>query len=96
MGLAGMGDLVLTCTGGLSRNRHVGHELGKGRSLEDIVRGMREVAEGVKTTLAVKRLAEKLKVEMPITDEVYAVLYKGKSASDAAGELMTRPLKGES
>ncbi len=95
MGLAGMGDLVLTCTGGLSRNRHVGQELGKGRKLEEIVKGMREVAEGVKTTQAVKLLAEKLSVEMPITNEVYAVLYEGKSAADAASELMTRPLRGE-
>jgi glycerol-3-phosphate dehydrogenase (NAD(P)+) len=95
MGLAGMGDLVLTCTGGLSRNRHVGQELGKGRKLEEIVKGMREVAEGVKTTQAVKLLAEKLPVEMPITNEVYAVLYEGRSAADAASELMTRPLRGE-
>lgn len=95
MGLAGMGDLVLTCTGGLSRNRHVGQELGKGRKLEEILKGMREVAEGVKTTQAVKLLAEKLSVEMPITNEVYAVLYEGKSAADAANELMTRPLRGE-
>jgi glycerol-3-phosphate dehydrogenase (NAD(P)+) len=95
MGLAGLGDLVLTCTGGLSRNRHVGQELGKGRKLEEIVAGMHEVAEGVKTTRAVKLLAEKLSVEMPITNEVYAVLYEGKSAADAASELMTRPLRGE-
>jgi glycerol-3-phosphate dehydrogenase (NAD(P)+) len=96
MGLAGMGDLVLTCTGGLSRNRYVGQELGKGRSLAEIVSGMHEVAEGVKTTLAVHRLAEKLKVEMPITHEVHAVLYEGKRVEDAAGELMVRPLRGES
>jgi glycerol-3-phosphate dehydrogenase (NAD(P)+) len=95
MGLAGMGDLVLTCTGGLSRNRYVGQELGKGRTLEEIVGGMREVAEGVKTTLAVHRLAQKLNVEMPITEEVHAVLYEGKKAADAAGELMLRPLRGE-
>jgi glycerol-3-phosphate dehydrogenase (NAD(P)+) len=95
MGLAGMGDLVLTCTGGLSRNRFVGQELGKGRTLEDIVSGMHEVAEGVKTTLAVHRLAKKLEVEMPITSEVHAVLYEGKKAEDAAGELMLRPLRGE-
>lgn len=95
MGLAGMGDLVLTCTGGLSRNRFVGQELGKGRSLPEIVSGMREVAEGVKTTLAVYGLAQKLKVEMPITCEVHAVLYQGKRAEDAAGELMVRPLRGE-
>ncbi|MBC7912386.1 MAG: NAD(P)-dependent glycerol-3-phosphate dehydrogenase [Pyrinomonadaceae bacterium] len=95
MGLAGLGDLVLTCTGGLSRNRYVGQELGKGHRLEDIIKGMREVAEGVKTTRAVKLLAEKLSVEMPITNEVYAVLYEGKAVSDAAGELMLRPLRGE-
>ncbi|MDT5063566.1 MAG: glycerol-3-phosphate dehydrogenase [Acidobacteriota bacterium] len=95
MGLAGMGDLVLTCTGGLSRNRYVGQELGKGRQLEEIMGGMHEVAEGVKTTLAVHRLAQKLDVEMPITREVHAVLYEGKKVRDAAGELMLRPLRGE-
>ncbi|HEX8142528.1 MAG TPA: NAD(P)H-dependent glycerol-3-phosphate dehydrogenase [Pyrinomonadaceae bacterium] len=95
MGLAGMGDLVLTCTGNLSRNRYVGQELGKGRSLSEIVGGMREVAEGVKTALAVKRLARRLGVEMPITDEVNAVLYEGRTARDAASELMTRPLRDE-
>jgi glycerol-3-phosphate dehydrogenase (NAD(P)+) len=95
MGLAGMGDLVLTCTGALSRNRYVGQELGKGRRLEEIVSGMHEVAEGVKTTLAVYRLARKLNVEMPITNEVHAVLYQGKQVRDAAGELMLRPLRGE-
>lgn len=95
MGLAGLGDLVLTCTGSLSRNRHVGEELGRGRALSEITAGMHEVAEGVKTTLAVKSLAERSEVEMPITNEVYAVLYEGKSATDAANELMTRPLKQE-
>lgn len=95
MGLAGLGDLVLTCTGSLSRNRFVGQELGRGRSLEEIAAGMNEIAEGVKTTLAVKRLADRLGVDMPITSEVHAVLYEKKSASDAAHELMTRPLKEE-
>jgi glycerol-3-phosphate dehydrogenase (NAD(P)+) len=95
MGLAGMGDLVLTCTGSLSRNRYVGQELGRGRALAEIIAGMHEVAEGVKTTRAVKRLAERLGVEMPITEEVYAVLYEGRTASDAANELMTRPLRDE-
>ncbi|MBD0326598.1 MAG: NAD(P)-dependent glycerol-3-phosphate dehydrogenase, partial [Pyrinomonadaceae bacterium] len=95
MGLAGLGDLVLTCTGGLSRNRFVGQELGRGRPLVAIVGGMKEVAEGVKTTRAVKQLAARLNVEMPITNEVYAVLYEGKAARDAAEELMTRPLRGE-
>jgi glycerol-3-phosphate dehydrogenase (NAD(P)+) len=96
MGLAGLGDLVLTCTGSLSRNRFVGEELGKGRNLNEIASGMNEIAEGVKTTLAAKRLAERLGVSMPITNEVHAVLYEGKLASDAASELMTRPLREES
>src|SRR5947209_967675 len=95
MGLAGLGDLVLTCTGNLSRNRFVGQELGRGRALEEIVSGMREVAGGVKTTLAVQRLAKKLNVEMPITNEVHAVLYEGKKVEDAEGGLMLRPLRGE-
>ncbi|MGA9994986.1 MAG: NAD(P)H-dependent glycerol-3-phosphate dehydrogenase [Pyrinomonadaceae bacterium] len=95
MGLAGLGDLVLTCTGGLSRNRFVGQELGRGRSLQEILEGMREVAEGVKTTRAVKRLAEERKVEMPITTEVYEVLYEEKSAREAVEALMTRPLRVE-
>ncbi|HEY0378835.1 MAG TPA: NAD(P)H-dependent glycerol-3-phosphate dehydrogenase [Pyrinomonadaceae bacterium] len=95
MGLAGLGDLVLTCTGGLSRNRRVGQELGRGRALQEIVGEMREVAEGVMTTRAVHNLARKLNVEMPITSEVHAVLYEGKRAEDAAGELMVRPLRGE-
>lgn len=95
MGLAGLGDLVLTCTGNLSRNRFVGQELGKGRPLVSIVAGMREVAEGVKTTRAVRQLAQRAGIEMPITEEVYAVLYQGKTARDAAEELMTRPLRGE-
>ncbi|HVF86151.1 MAG TPA: NAD(P)H-dependent glycerol-3-phosphate dehydrogenase [Pyrinomonadaceae bacterium] len=95
MGLAGLGDLVLTCTGGLSRNRRVGQELGRGRSLDEVIAGMKEVAEGVKTTRAVKLLAKRSGVEMPITNEVYAVLYEGKDAPAAADELMKRPLRGE-
>ena len=95
MGLAGLGDLVLTCTGSLSRNRYVGEELGKGRSLNEITAGMYEVAEGVKTTQAVKQLASKLGVEMPITDQVYAVLYEKLSAREAVSELMSRPLRAE-
>jgi len=96
MGLAGLGDLVLTCTGSLSRNRFVGQELGKGRRLNDITAGMNEVAEGVRTTQAVKQLADRIGIEMPITNQVHAVLYEGKSASEAANELMTRPLREES
>ena len=95
MGLAGLGDLVLTCTGSLSRNRFVGEELGKGRGLSEIVGSMNEIAEGVKTTLAVKSFADRIGVHMPITDQVHAVLYEGKPASDAARELMTRPLREE-
>ena len=94
-GLAGMCDLVLTCTGALSRNRYVGQELGRGRALEDILSGMHEVAEGVRTTRAVKLLAGKTNIEMPITEQVHAVLYEGKSVRVAAGELMSRPLRGE-
>lgn len=95
MGLAGLGDLVLTCTGNLSRNRFVGQELGKGRTIEQITAGMREVAEGVKTTEALKRLTKRLGVEMPIADEVYAVLYENKRTQEAAANLMMRPLREE-
>ena len=96
IGLAGVGDLVLTCTGSLSRNRFVGEELGRGRTLEEIQSEMSEVAEGVKTTLAAKRLAKRVDVQMPITDEVHAVLYEKKSVRDAVTELMARPLRTES
>ena len=95
MGLAGLGDLVLTCTGGLSRNRFVGQELGRGRSLEEVLAGMREVAEGVRTTRAIRLLAARRGVEMPITEEVHAVLYDGKSVRDAVESLISRPLKEE-
>ena len=94
-GLAGLGDLVLTCTGGLSRNRYVGQELGRGRKLEEVLAGMKEVAEGVKTARAVHLLAARRGVGMPITREVHAVLYEGKGAREAAEALMSRPLKGE-
>jgi glycerol-3-phosphate dehydrogenase (NAD(P)+) len=94
-GLAGLGDLVLTCTGELSRNRHVGVELGRGRSLADILAEMREVAEGVKTTRAIYQLSRRLQVDMPITASIYALLYEGKTALEAANELMGRPLKRE-
>jgi glycerol-3-phosphate dehydrogenase (NAD(P)+) len=95
MGLAGLGDLVLTCTGSLSRNRYVGQELGRGRALDEVLDGMNEVAEGVRTTRALQLLAGRRGVEMPITGEVYAVLYEGKDARAAASELMSRPLRGE-
>jgi glycerol-3-phosphate dehydrogenase (NAD(P)+) len=94
-GLAGLGDLVLTCTGELSRNRHVGVELGRGRRLTEIVGEMREVAEGVKTTRAIYELGKRLNIDMPITASIYALLYEDKPAIDAANELMGRPLKRE-
>jgi glycerol-3-phosphate dehydrogenase (NAD(P)+) len=94
-GLSGMGDLVLTCTGGLSRNRRVGVELGRGRQLSEILDEMEMVAEGVKTTLAAKALAARLGVEMPIIDQVHAVLYEGKDPRRAVRELMVRTLKDE-
>jgi glycerol-3-phosphate dehydrogenase (NAD(P)+) len=95
MGLAGLGDLVLTCTGTLSRNRFVGQELGKGRRLEEITAELNEVAEGINTARAVKQLADRAGLEMPIVNEVNAVLYEGKSARDAVAELMSRPLREE-
>ncbi|HEX5083215.1 MAG TPA: NAD(P)H-dependent glycerol-3-phosphate dehydrogenase [Blastocatellia bacterium] len=94
-GLAGMGDLVLTCFGALSRNRHVGYELGRGRKLEEIIGEMREVAEGVKTARSAHELAARLGVEMPITEGVYQMLYEGKSPRQLMVELMERPLKSE-
>ena len=94
-GLAGMGDLVLTCTGDLSRNRSVGIKLGKGRRLTDILQEMVMVAEGVKTTESTHQLAQKLGVEMPITAKVYEVLYADKPARLGVMELMTRDLKAE-
>jgi glycerol-3-phosphate dehydrogenase (NAD(P)+) len=95
MGLAGLGDLVLTCTGSLSRNRFVGEELGKGRTLPEITSELNEVAEGINTARAVKKLADRAGLEMPITNEVNAVLYDGKPARDAVAELMSRPLREE-
>ncbi len=94
-GLAGLGDLVLTCTGELSRNRHVGVELGRGRKLGEILGEMREVAEGVKTTSSIYELGNRLGIELPITASIYALLYQDKPANEAANELMGRPLKRE-
>jgi len=94
-GLAGMGDLVLTCTGALIRNRSVGVELGKGRKLEEIIGSMRMVAEGVPTTAAARTLASRMGIEMPITQQMHAVLYEGRAPGDAIRELMERRLKGE-
>jgi glycerol-3-phosphate dehydrogenase (NAD(P)+) len=94
-GLAGLGDLVLTCHGELSRNRTVGFELGRGRSLEQILSGMRMVAEGVHTTYAAVELAAKLGVDMPITAQMHAVLRGQKSPRESLRELMERSLKEE-
>jgi glycerol-3-phosphate dehydrogenase (NAD(P)+) len=96
-GLAGMGDLVLTCTGGLSRNRTVGVELGRGRKLEEILAGMHgAVAEGIFTIHAALGLAKEHSVEMPISEQMDLILHQGKSPKDAIRELMSRPGKEES
>jgi glycerol-3-phosphate dehydrogenase (NAD(P)+) len=94
-GLSGMGDLVLTCTGDLSRNRSVGVELGKGRKLGDIMTGMNMVAEGVRTTLSAFQLAQKLKVETPIIEQMYRILYEEKDPRQAVVDLMMRDLGPE-
>ncbi len=95
-GLAGLGDLVLTCTGGLSRNRSVGVELGRGRKLPEIIAGMHGmVAEGVFTTHAAVELARSRGIEMPITAQMDAILHRGKSPRDAIYDLMTRTAKSE-
>jgi glycerol-3-phosphate dehydrogenase (NAD(P)+) len=95
-GLAGMGDLVTTCTSSLSRNHHVGEEIGRGRSREDILEEMGRVeAEGVETTRSAAALAARHQVEMPITQEVYAVLFEDKPAPDALADLMSRAPKHE-
>jgi glycerol-3-phosphate dehydrogenase (NAD(P)+) len=94
-GLAGLGDLVLTCTGGLSRNRQTGIALAAGKSLAEIVGETHHVAEGIRNSLAVSRLALKCDVEMPITRQMAAVMYEGKPPKQALEELMTRELKSE-
>jgi len=94
-GLAGLGDLVLTCTGDLSRNRQVGLELGKGRSVKEIIGGMRMVAEGVRTAKALWELSRRQKVEMPITEKVYQILYEGKDSREAVQELLSRHPRSE-
>jgi glycerol-3-phosphate dehydrogenase (NAD(P)+) len=94
-GLSGMGDLVLTCTGDLSRNRSVGIELGRGRSLEDVLGEMTMVAEGVRTAKSAFDLARRENVDMPITTEVYRALYEGKSPISAVESLLGRALRAE-
>ena len=94
-GLTGMGDLVLTCTGDLSRNRTVGLKLGQGKTLKEILDSMNMVAEGVKTTLSAYQLAQKLGVDAPITEQMYRILYEDKDARQAVTDLMMRDLKAE-
>lgn len=94
-GLAGLGDLVLTCTGELSRNRTVGVELGRGRKLAEVLAGLGHVAEGVPTAEAAMRLSERLGVELPISSEVYRVLFEDKPVLDAVRDVLARPLKRE-
>ena len=95
-GLSGIGDLVLTCTGSLSRNRTVGTELGKGRALKDILVDLDgKVAEGIRSTTAAMGLAARYGVEMPITEQMDAILHRGKSPKEAIRELMARPGRDE-
>ncbi|MEK7308271.1 MAG: NAD(P)H-dependent glycerol-3-phosphate dehydrogenase, partial [Nitrospirota bacterium] len=95
MGLSGLGDLVLTCTGPLSRNYTVGFKLGQGNKLKDILLSMSMVAEGVTTADAAYQLSKKYKVDMPIVEQIYKVINEGKGPADAVKELMTRSLKSE-
>jgi glycerol-3-phosphate dehydrogenase (NAD(P)+) len=94
-GLAGLGDLVLTCTGDLSRNRSVGIGLGRGQTLREVLAGMSQVAEGVKTTKSAHDLAARLGIEMPITDAIYRILYEDQPAKEAVSALMGRAPKHE-
>ncbi len=94
-GLAGLGDLVLTCTGELSRNRTVGLELGRGRALSDVLEGLGHVAEGVRTAKSAYDLGRRFGVDMPITTEVYEVLYEGKSPKQAVSDLLARANRPE-
>jgi len=94
-GLAGVGDLVLTCTGELSRNRRVGLEIGQGRRLDDILADMNQVAEGVRTARSAFELSQRLGVDMPITEQAYRVLYEGQEPVQAIGNLTTRQLRSE-
>jgi glycerol-3-phosphate dehydrogenase (NAD(P)+) len=94
-GLAGLGDLVLTCTGGLSRNRRTGIELARGRTLAEIQGETHMVAEGIRNSLSIQKLARERGVEMPITEQMVRVLYEGKGPRQAVEDLMTRELKEE-
>ena len=94
-GLAGLGDLVLTCSSDMSRNHTVGYELGRGRRLDDIQKEIGQVAEGVLNARSTRALARKLGVEMPLSEMVYRVLYEGQAPREAVGGLMTRETKSE-
>lgn len=94
-GLSGLGDLILTCTGDLSRNRSLGLRLGCGEKIGSILGEMKTVAEGVKTANALKLLSKKLDIEMPITEKIYSILYEDMNTTTAVKELMTRELKKE-
>jgi glycerol-3-phosphate dehydrogenase (NAD(P)+) len=94
-GLSGIGDLITTCISRHSRNRYVGDRIGRGEKLKDILSSMVMVAEGVDTCRSAKAMSEKYDVEMPITDQVYSVLFEDKSPGEAVEELMTRSLKDE-
>jgi glycerol-3-phosphate dehydrogenase (NAD(P)+) len=94
-GSAGLGDLVLTCTGDLSRNHTVGKKIGQGMKLQEVLMDMRMVAEGVKTADSVYNLSQRMKVEMPICQAVYRILYAGLEPELAVQQLMTRDLKNE-
>jgi len=94
-GLTGIGDLILTCTGDLSRNRSVGMQLGQGKKTEEILCGMREIAEGVKTSKAVYELSESKNVNMPICKEIYLILYEGKAPAQSLKDLLSLELKLE-
>ncbi len=94
-GLSGTGDLIVTAFSDFSRNHYVGRELGKGRKIQDILKDMKEVAEGVNTTLSVKKLSKKYRVELPIAEEVYKVLFENEKPENSIKKLMKRTLKGE-
>ena len=94
-GLAGMGDLVLTCTDNLSRNRRMGLALASGKTIEEAQEEIQQVVEGVLAAKAVKQVADRLSVEMPICQEIYRILYDGVPPREAVGTLMSRALKPE-
>jgi len=94
-GISGLGDMVTTCFSPHSRNRQVGEKIGQGKKISVITKNMKMVAEGVETVKSAYKLGKKLKVDMPITSEVYSVLYRGKSSQKAVADLMRRPLKKE-